>query len=150
MAPDESDAHTGFFLHASGYVSWATSPLAVVGIAESAVVLFAASVILFSIGFWMAKGDTVARHLWELMITFALYPESLFGGLLRVMLSTVLPAGFVAYLPVRVIRDASVRHAALLVPVAALYLTLALVLFIAASDGMRPEAGFARWDSRAG
>jgi len=36
--------------------------------------------------------------LWELLITFSLYPEPLFGGALRLALFAVLPAAFVGYI----------------------------------------------------
>ena len=55
----------------------------------------------FSLAFWLGNVETMARQLWELLITFSLYPEPLFGGVLRLALFTVLPAGFVGYLPVR-------------------------------------------------
>jgi hypothetical protein len=45
--------------------------------------------------------------LWELLITFSLYPEPLFGGMLRLVLFTFLPAGFVGYVPARLLRSPS-------------------------------------------
>jgi ABC-2 type transport system permease protein len=39
------------------------------------------------------------------LVTFALYPEPLFRGALRVVLFTLIPAGFVAYLPAQIIRS---------------------------------------------
>jgi hypothetical protein len=40
-------------------------------------VLLACGIIFFSLAFWLGR-NTVARQLWELLITFSLYPE-LFG-----------------------------------------------------------------------
>ena len=40
-----------------------------------------------------------SRQSWELLITFSLYPDPLFQGALRLALFTVLPAGFVGYIP---------------------------------------------------
>jgi hypothetical protein len=42
-----------------------------------------------------AHVDTLAGHLWELVVMFSCYPEPLFGGVLRLLLFTVLPAGFI-------------------------------------------------------
>jgi len=52
--------------------------------AASALILVACGVVFFS---------PVATQLWELLVTFSLYPEPLFGGALRLVLFTVLPAG---------------------------------------------------------
>lgn len=56
-------------------------------------------------------------------------PEPLFGGALRLVLFTVLPAGFVGYLPVRVVQAPSATLVGLLVLGAAAYLGLAVLLF---------------------
>ena len=78
--------------------------------------------LFFSLAFWLGNVETMARQLWELLITFSLYPEPLFGGVLRLALFTVLPAGFVGYLPVRVVHAPSVPLVCLLVLGAARYL----------------------------
>jgi ABC-2 type transport system permease protein len=39
------------------------------------------------------------------LIIFSTYPECLFSGMLRWLLFSALPAGFVSYLPVRVLSD---------------------------------------------
>src|SRR5262249_9303573 len=68
--------------------------------------------ILFaSLAFWLGSVETLGRQLWELMITFSLYPETLFGGVLRLLLFTVLPAGFVGYVPAELVRSPSVTLA---------------------------------------
>ena len=39
------------------------------------------------------------------LITFATYPEKLFTGAVKVVLYTVVPAGFVAYIPVGLLHE---------------------------------------------
>ena len=77
----------------------------------------------------MGDVETLARQLWELTITFALYPEPLFGGVLRLLLFTALPAGIVGYLPARVIRTSSWALAGSLTVASAAYLVGAIVMF---------------------
>jgi ABC-2 type transport system permease protein len=78
------------------------------------------------------------------MITFALYPEPLFGGMLRLALFTVLPAGFVGYLPARVVHAPSVLDVLALAIGAVAYLGLALLIF---DRGLRCYASGSRFST---
>lgn len=72
-------------------------------------VAFAGTGILFqSLAFWLGRIEALSRQLAEFTLTFGLYPRPLFGGALRVVLFTVLPAGFVSWLPVEAVRAPSV------------------------------------------
>ena len=117
------------FIAWSGQVSWHMLPLVLGAIVASAVVLTACGIVFFSLAFWLGKVDTVARQLWELLLTFSLYPEPLFGGMLRLALFTILPAGFVGYLPVRVVHSPSLVGVAALVIGAGAYMTIAVLVF---------------------
>jgi ABC-2 type transport system permease protein len=73
--------------------------------------------------------ETLARQLWELLITFSLYPEPLFGGVLRLVLFTLLPAGFVGYVPARLVQHPSAGAALLLAAGVCAYLAIAVAVF---------------------
>src|SRR5262249_43817468 len=79
------------FITFSGLVSWKAVPSIVLAIVASTLVFAACGIIFFSLAFWLGKVETLARQLWDLLITFSLYPEPLFGGALRLALFTVLP-----------------------------------------------------------
>jgi ABC-2 type transport system permease protein len=46
------------------------------------------------------------------MISFATYPEALFTGVVKTLLFTMIPAGFVSYVPVHALRELSLSYAA--------------------------------------
>ena len=117
------------FLAWSGQVSWHAVPFVAVAIGASALVFLACGIIFFSLAFWLGHMETVARQLWELLITFSMYPEPLFGGALRLALFTVLPAGFIGYLPVRLVQSPSAAELSLLLTGAIGYLALAVWVF---------------------
>jgi ABC-2 type transport system permease protein len=117
------------FIASSGQVSWQAAPLVLLAIAASALVFLACGIVFQSLAFWLGNVEAVARQLWELVITFALYPEPLFGGVLRLVLFTLLPAGFVGYVPARLAQRPAASLAALAVAAAAMYLILAAVVF---------------------
>jgi ABC-2 type transport system permease protein len=119
-------------------------PLVMVAIVASTCVFVACGVVFFSLAFWLGKVETVARQLWELLVTFSLYPEPLFGGMLRLALFTVLPAGFVGYLPVRLVHAPSLRDVTLLMVGAGAYMALAVLLF---DRGLRRYASGSRFST---
>jgi ABC-2 type transport system permease protein len=88
----------------SGVVSWSRLPWVVLAVLCSAVSFTATAVVMHSLAFWFGRIHTLARSLWDFTVTFSLYPPSLFGGALRVVLFTLVPAGLVAYLPVEMLR----------------------------------------------
>jgi len=116
------------FIVWSGQVSWHNVPLVVLAVIASTVTFVACGVVFFALAFWIGEVEML-RRLWELTITFALYPEPLFGGVLRLLLFTALPAGIVGYLPARVIRTSSWALAAALMVAASMYLVAAIVTF---------------------
>jgi ABC-2 type transport system permease protein len=117
------------FIAWSGQVTWRAVPVLLVAITASALVFVACGIVFFSLAFWFGKVESVARQLWDLLVTFSLYPEPLFGGMLRLALFTVLPAGFVGYLPARVVHAPSVADIAALVIGASGYLAAAVWVF---------------------
>ena len=139
------DAISGAFLiAASGHLSWSSAPLVILAVVASAVMFLATGILFFSFAFWLGKVETIARQLWELLITFSLYPEPLFGGVLRLVLFTILPAGFVGYLPVALVRHPSLPQAVLLCAGSAAYLTLAVLVF---HRGLRRYASGSRFST---
>ena len=126
----------------SGQVSWIAAPRVAVAIVAAALVFAASGILFFSLAFWLGQSDTVARQMWELVITFSLYPEPLFGGGLRLVLFTLIPAGWVGYVPAHIARHGSPGQLLLLVSAAAGYLVLAAIVF---QRGLRRYASGSRF-----
>jgi ABC-2 type transport system permease protein len=119
------------FLGISGRVTAETWPLALVAVALSALVFVASGVIVHSLAFWLGRIDAIARQAWDFLVTFSIYPRPLFGGLLKVVLFTLLPAGFIGYLPYELVRDFEWTGLAAAAGGAAAYAALALFVFAA-------------------
>ena len=113
----------------SGAVRPATAPMVALAAVAGAVVMVSSGVIFGSAAFWLGPVDAAARQLFELVITFSVYPEPLFGGVLRVLLFTLVPAGFVGYVPARVVQAPSFGGAVGLVLVATVYAVVAVGVF---------------------
>jgi ABC-2 type transport system permease protein len=117
------------FIIWSGHVSWSTMPRVGLIVATSALLLIASGTAFFSLAFWLGRVDTLSWHLWELLVTFSLYPEPLFGGVMRLVLFTVIPAGWVGWVPVRLIQEMSLGTGLLFAVAACVYMLIAIVVF---------------------
>ena len=122
------------FIIWSGHASWSTMPCVGLIVVASALLFIASGTVFFSLAFWLGNVDTLARQLWELLVTFALYPEPLFGGAMRLILFTLIPAGWVGWVPVRLIQEMSLGTLLLLAGAACAYMAIAVVVF---SHGLR-------------
>lgn len=124
------DIASGLFLIGiSGVVRPASAPLVLVAVASSAAVFTATGVILHSSAFWLGRTDSLARQFWEFQIAFSSYPRVIFGGVLKVLLFTVIPAGFIGFLPAELLRDFTWLGLAAVLGGASAYVLLAFAVF---------------------
>ena len=112
-------------LVASGAVTWTRAPLLLLAVVASAVTILASGILFYSLSFWLRKSEALSRQLFDFLITFSLYPEPLFGGALRLVLYTVIPAGFASYAPLAALREPSLVTVGILLIAPPAYLALA-------------------------
>ena len=67
------------------------------------------AVILASLSFWFSKTDYLAETLVNSQNSFATYPESIFKKQAKLILFTIVPVGFINYIPIRIIRLFNVK-----------------------------------------
>ena len=60
-----------------------------------------------SIAFWAGNSEGLGMQLTNALITFSTYPLDLFTAVVKVVLFVAIPAGFLSYLPVRMLRHFS-------------------------------------------
>ena len=71
------------------------------------------SVLSGSLSFYVGNAEGLAEQWRFAMITFSTYPATLFDGTVMLLLYTLIPAGFVSYLPVQALRSLSLTDALL-------------------------------------
>jgi len=114
-------------------------------VATSACVFTASGVIVQSLAFWIDGMQTFARQVWEFTLTFSLYPRPLFSGQISFVLYTILPAGFVGFLPAELVRAPSLPLAAAALGASLAWTWLALFVF---ARGLRRYASGNRIGAR--
>ena len=123
----------------SGYLTAGAAVPALIGMFAGAAVLLASTVLIHCSAFWLGNNDDLNRAASEFLVLFSVYPKTVFTGGLRVVLFTILPAGFISFLPVDTLRAPGIGIVAMVVGGALLYGGLAVGVF--ATGLRRYESG---------
>lgn len=101
----------------------------VLGALLATAIFLAVLVIAQSTAFWLGNAGLLANQVTMAMITFALYPSTLFDGTAKLLLMTLLPAAFVGAVPAEFVRAFSWQGLGQLLLAAGVFLALAVVIF---------------------
>lgn len=113
----------------SGQLSAGAAGRFVFGVICGATVFLSFLVIVHSLAFWVGDASQLGSQALNAMITFAIYPLSLFDGTAKLLLLTLVPAAVVGTLPAQLVRGFTWADLGLLGLAAATFLSLALLAF---------------------
>lgn len=71
------------------------------------------SILTGSLTFFLGNAEGLAEQWRFSMITFSTYPATLFEGVVKIILYTLIPAAFVSYLPIMALKEMSMFYALL-------------------------------------
>lgn len=86
-------------------------------------------VILGSMAFFMGNTDGLTNQLLGSLITFSTYPMAIFTGVVRLLLFTVLPAGFISFVPLQLLKQFTLPLLGGMAGFTAIMLALAIGVF---------------------
>ncbi|GER92119.1 hypothetical protein KDW_62810 [Dictyobacter vulcani] len=86
-------------------------------------------VLLGSLAFFLGNTEGFAQQLFGALISFSTYPMDIFNGFVRVILFTVLPAGFVSFIPLQLLHHFSWPLLGILLGAVAIFALGATTLF---------------------
>jgi ABC-2 type transport system permease protein len=89
------------------------------------------AVLVNAAAFWLGNAESFSEQVQGALLTFSLYPGSLFSGAVKVVLFTQVPAGLITWVPVGLIRSWDWGVAATLGAAGAGAVCLAVVVFYA-------------------
>jgi ABC-2 type transport system permease protein len=95
----------------------------------SLIVYIATGVLFACLAFWAKGARSFARDLVEFVLLFGTWPGSIWSGVTKLIVYTIVPAGFVVVLPVRFLRHPTIPAGVAVVGAALAYATLALLVF---------------------
>jgi ABC-2 type transport system permease protein len=95
-----------------------------------AVFYVSTSIILRSLSVWIGDTELIAKKYSDsLLTTFSIYPQELFRGVLKLLLYTVIPVGYMAYMPINNIIHFNLISVFCIFIVGALYISVAVFVF---------------------
>jgi len=59
--------------------------------------------------FFIGNSNIIARQVMDFLISFMIYPESIYRKFVRIVIYTVIPAGFVVFIPARIITAFNIK-----------------------------------------
>ncbi len=79
--------------------------------------------------FYIGNAQLIVGSAFNFMVSFSIYPEGIFSGVVRAAVYSILPAAFVTHIPLALIMDFSVGKLIFWLCGAALYCTLSVLFF---------------------
>lgn len=86
-------------------------------------------VMLSSLTFFFESGEQLTEELTEAVISFSLYPSSIFPQEIKIILFTFIPAALIGYLPAIIVKSFSFRSFLLLLLFLAVFMILGITFF---------------------
>jgi ABC-2 type transport system permease protein len=122
----------GFISYAvSGQFTWDGLVRFLLGIILAASVFVGFMIIVHSLTFWLGNAATLSQLAQNAMISFALYPISLFDNPAKLILFTLIPAALMGAVPATLVRTFTWSTLGQLTLGAAIFLGLAIFIFYA-------------------
>jgi len=94
-----------------------------------AIIFTAFTIIMQSLAFWLGRAEGIAAGVENAMLMPSTYPEGLFSGVVKTILFTVIPVGYMVYLPVRILRQFDILTMLSLLGFTALIVVIAVFIF---------------------
>ncbi|MGE5251620.1 MAG: ABC transporter permease [Bacteroidota bacterium] len=130
IASEMGDFTYGFLSYAmSGQFTWDGLGRFVVGMLAGAAVFASFLIIVQSLSFWFGLLSNLSGLAVNAMVTFGIYPITLFDNTAKFILFTIIPAGLMAAMPAAFVHSFTWRTLGVLAGGAAIFLMLALTLF---------------------
>jgi ABC-2 type transport system permease protein len=110
---------------------WSDLAVLASALCGSLAVFLATGVLFASLAFWVRGARRVARDEVDFIILLSSYPGSIYSGVMKMVVYTLVPAGFVVLVPVAFLRHPSVAGGAVLAGAAVAYGGIAVAVFLA-------------------
>jgi ABC-2 type transport system permease protein len=101
----------------------------ILGVIFATIVFVSFFVLVQSLAFWMGNASMLSQQASNALITFSLYPITLFDGTAKIILFTLIPAAFIGAIPAEFVRAFTWSNLFLLVGGAGILLVVSVWVF---------------------
>lgn len=117
-----------FWLFFAGY-DWSAMPLLLLLSAAAGILFLAVMILIQSVAFIVKDLGHATDGFFEMFMTVAIYPQKVYGFGVKILLFTLIPAAYIGFLPVEIMRDFSWIMVVAVLGAAGFYLWLAVAVF---------------------
>jgi len=96
---------------------------------QSALIFVAFLVILGSMAFFVGNTEGMTQQVFGALITFSTYPMNIFTGVVRLLLFTIVPAGFISFVPLQLLHQFTWPLLGAMAGFTALFVSVAMIVF---------------------
>ena len=93
------------------------------------IIMVCLTVITASLSFWFGKVELLSHTLNTFITSFSTYPEGIFKGFIKVIFYTLIPIGFISYLPVNILTTFHYTKILIVLGVTLLSIVLTFIVF---------------------
>ena len=93
------------------------------------IIMVCLTVITASLSFWFGKVELLSHTLNTFITSFSTYPEGIFKGFIKVIFYTLIPIGFISYLPVNILTTFQYTKILIVLGVTLLSIVLTFIVF---------------------
>ena len=98
-------------------------------ILSSTSIIISFSIITGSLAFWIGDSHCIGRQIFEFLLTFSNYPKSIYNIFTRFFLLTIIPSGFIGFLPVEMLKNPSLYKLFFILTFSSTYLFFSIKIF---------------------
>ena len=93
------------------------------------VILTNIAIISGTISFYITKGDMIQQNMNSMVTHFSTYPEGKFNTTVKTIFYTLLPIGYIVFLPIKVISEFNIIYTLIVISITILTTILAFLFF---------------------
>lgn len=124
------DYITGFLMYfLSGYVSWKSFWLMLLGSFLAFILLYSFRLIMSCLAFIISDSQRLGDNIFTALVTFASQPASIFTGWYKVLFLTIIPAGLLSLYPVNLIKDFTLADFGTLISGVSIFWIISLLFY---------------------
>ncbi|MBN2878003.1 MAG: ABC-2 family transporter protein [Clostridia bacterium] len=101
----------------------------VLAVMLGAVIFTCVNILAHTLTFYIGNAEMIASTVFEFMISFSIYPDKIFSGIVRILIYSLLPAAFISHIPLRLVKDFNIGTLAIWLAFAIGFLVLSFVFF---------------------
>jgi len=94
------------------------------------IIMISTLTIIMSLSTWLGDVKEIAeKYEHNFLINFSTYPEAIYGNITKFILYTIVPAGYIVHLPIKLLGNFTIKGLLILILATSIYVCIAILIF---------------------